>query len=136
MDGNRPMVETLAQDISPLDREVQHDCSDCHQRTNAQLGRSCCQNGPLRDLCEGFEMSVTSVVEVATTPLERSEERPMGWSAAKTIQIFQVGRHGFVKGFQICWKLRWICGISPFVCMMAANSLRIVGAGDSLQHMR
>ena len=32
VDGNGPVVETLAQDRSPLDREVQHERSDCHQR--------------------------------------------------------------------------------------------------------
>ena len=58
MDGKGPM----AQDRSPLDREVQHECSDRHQRTSAR--------GLLRDLCEGLEMSGTAVVEVATTPLE------------------------------------------------------------------
>ena len=51
VDGNGPVVETLAQDRSPLDREVQHERSDCHQRTSTQLGRSCCQIGVQRDLC-------------------------------------------------------------------------------------
>ena len=72
VDGNGPVLER------PLDREVQHECSDRHQRTSAQLGRTCCQNGLLGNLREGLEMSGTSVVEMATTPLERNEERLMG----------------------------------------------------------
>ena len=43
LDGNRPVVETVAQDGSPMDREIQHERSNCHQRTSTQLGRSCCQ---------------------------------------------------------------------------------------------
>ena len=57
VDGNGLVVETLAQDWSPLDREVQHECVDCHKRTSALLGWSCCQNGPLGNLREGLEMS-------------------------------------------------------------------------------
>ena len=47
VDGNGLVVETLVQDWSSLDREVQHERSDCHQRMNSQLGRSCCQIGQL-----------------------------------------------------------------------------------------
>ena len=83
------MVETLAQDRSPLDREVQQECSDCHQGTSAPLGRSCCQNALLRGLREGLEMLGSSVVEVATTPFKRSGQGQVGWSAPKTIQHFQ-----------------------------------------------
>ena len=50
VDGNEPVVETVAQDWSPLDREMQHERVDCHQRTYAQLGWSCCQNGLQRNL--------------------------------------------------------------------------------------
>ena len=91
-----------------------------HQGTSAQLRRSRCQNG-LGDLREGLDMSRTSVVEVATPPLGRSGEGQMGWSAPKTIQSFQMGGHGVVGGFQVCWKCGWLCGVSPFVCRMAAT---------------
>ena len=57
VDGNGPVVETLALDWLPLDREVQHERSDCYQRASAQLGRSCCQNGQLGDLREDLELS-------------------------------------------------------------------------------
>ena len=56
---------------------LQHEHSGCHQRTYAQLGRSCCQIGLQRDLCEGLEVPRTSVVEMATAPLERSKEGEM-----------------------------------------------------------
>ena len=62
VDGNGSVVETLALHWTLLDREMQHKCSECHQRTSAQLGRTCCQNELLGDLREGLEMSVTSVV--------------------------------------------------------------------------
>ena len=56
LDGNGPVVETLAQDWSPLDREAQQECADCHQRTYALLGWSRRQNGVLGNLRESLEM--------------------------------------------------------------------------------
>ena len=75
VDGNGSVVETLAQDWSPLDQELQHECADSHQGTSALLGWSRGQNGLLGNLREGLEMSGSSVVEMATAPLERSGER-------------------------------------------------------------
>ena len=99
VDGNGPVVERQAQDWSPLDREMQHECADCHQRTSALLGWSRCQNGLLGNLREGLEMSGTSVVEMATAPLERSRERQMGWSVPKKgFKIYS----GVDGGLQIC----------------------------------
>ena len=43
MDGNAPVVETLAQDGSQMDREMQLERLVCHQRTSTQLGGSCGQ---------------------------------------------------------------------------------------------
>ena len=86
MDGNGPVLETAAQDRSPLDREVQSECFDRLQRTSAQLGRSCFQNGVLRDVCEGLEVSGTSVV-VATTPLERSGEGQSRWRSPSMLEM-------------------------------------------------
>ena len=60
MDGIEPVVETLAQNWSPMDRNGQHERVDCHQRTYSQLGWSCCQDGPQRNLCEGLEMPWSS----------------------------------------------------------------------------
>ena len=57
----------------------------------------------------------------ATTPLERSGEGQMGWSAPKTIQNLQMGGHGVDGGLQVCLKCRWLCGISPFVHRMVAT---------------
>ena len=49
------------------------------------------------------------------------EKDKMGWSAPKTVQHFQTGGHGAVGGFQVRWKCRCLCGISPFVYRMAAT---------------
>ena len=45
VDGNGSVVETFAQDWSPLDREMQRECADSRQRTRALLGWSRGQNG-------------------------------------------------------------------------------------------
>ena len=79
-DGTGSVVETLAQDWSSMDRERQHECAGCHQRTNAQLGRPCGQDGLQRNLREGLEMPRPS----------------MGWPSPTTVQKFQMGGHG-------CW---------------------------------
>ena len=50
--------------------------------------------------------------------------------------IFQMGGHGFVKGFQICWKLQMVLRKQSICPQDGCNSLRIVGAGDSVQNMR
>ena len=88
-------VETMAQDRSLMDREVQHECPDCHQRSSTQLGRTCCQNGLLRDLREVLQVSKTSVVEMATAPLEKDES---SGPHSKTIQNLQVAGHGVDRG--------------------------------------
>ena len=80
------MVETLAQDRSSENE--------------------CCQNGLLGNLREGLEMSGTSVVEMATTQLERSGEEQLGWTAPKAIQNLQMGGHGVDGSLQVCWKRR------------------------------
>ena len=46
------------------------------QRTSALLGRVCGQNGRLRDLREGLEVSRTSVVWMATAPLTCAVQHP------------------------------------------------------------
>ena len=45
VDGNGSVVETFAQDWSPLDRQMQRECADSRQRTRALLGWSRGQNG-------------------------------------------------------------------------------------------
>ena len=77
MYGTGPVVETLAQNWTSLDRKGQHERVDGHQRTYAQLGWSCCQYGLQRNLCEGLDMSRTSMVEMETATMERSGERKM-----------------------------------------------------------
>ena len=96
MDGTGSVVETLAQDWSSMDRERQYERADCHQRTYAQLGRPCGQDGLHRNLREGLEMPRPSMVEMETTSLERSRERQMCWSSPTKVQNLQMGGHG-------CW---------------------------------
>ena len=96
MNGFEPVVETLAQNWSPMDRKGQHERVDCHQRTYSQLGWSCCQDGPQRNLCEGLEMPRSSMVEVETASLERSGERQVVWPTPTAVQNLQVRGHG-------CW---------------------------------
>ena len=62
MDGIGPVVETLAQNWTSLDRKGHHERVDGHQRTYAHLGWLCCQDGPQRNLCEGLEMPRSSMV--------------------------------------------------------------------------
>ena len=55
--GAGTVVETLAQDCSSMDREMQYECAGGHQRSHAQLGWTCGKYGLRRNLCEGSEMS-------------------------------------------------------------------------------
>ena len=105
VDGNGAMVETLAQDRSPLDREVQHECSDCHQGTSASVwGRSRGQNGLLRGLHEGLLMSVClQWWRCRTTP--------------KAVQNLQMRGIWYRRGIQSLWKRRWFRGMFPTVYM-------------------
>ena len=73
--GAGTVVETLAQDWSSMDREMQYECAGGHQRTYAQLGRPCGQDGLQRNLREGSDMPRPSMVEMETISLERGGER-------------------------------------------------------------
>ena len=84
------MVETLTQDWPPLNREMQHERADSHQRKSALLGWSRGQHGLLGDLRQGLEMSGTTVAEVATAPLERSGERQVRRTGSKAVQNLQM----------------------------------------------
>ena len=48
--GAGTVVETLAQDWSSLDREMQYECAGVHQRSYAQLGWTCGKDGLQRNL--------------------------------------------------------------------------------------
>ena len=101
------MVETLAQDWSSLDREMQYECTGGHPRSYAQLGWTCGKDGLQRYLCEGSEMSRLTMVEMETDKLERGGKRQMVWSAPTTVQNLQMGGHGCWGGLQICWECGW-----------------------------
>ena len=113
MDGIEPAVETVAQKWPSMDRKGQYERVDCHQRMYAQLGWSCCQDGPQRNLCEGLEMPRPPMVEMETTPLERSGERQMVWPTPTAIQNLPVGGHGCWGSVQIHRKCRRFVGICP-----------------------
>ena len=110
--GAGTVVETLAQDWSSIDREMQCERIGGHQRSYAQLGWTCGQAGLQRNLCEGSEMSRPSMVAMETAQLERGGERQMVWPTPTTVQNLQVGGHGCWGGLQICWK----CGCSVENC--------------------
>ena len=105
--GAGTVVETLAQDWSSMDREMQYECAGGHQRSYAQLGWTCGKDGLQRNLCEGSQMSRPSMVEMATAKLERGGERQMVRPAPTAVQNLQVGGHGCWGGLQICWKRGW-----------------------------
>ena len=94
--GAGTVVETLAQDWSSMDREMQYERTGGHQRSYAQLGWTCGKAGLQRNLCEGSEMSRPSMVAMETAQLERGGERQMVWPTPTTVQNLQVGGHG-------CW---------------------------------
>ena len=50
----RDKIASWSANWTSLDREGQHERSDCRQRTCAQLGRSCGKVGPERNLCEAL----------------------------------------------------------------------------------
>ena len=63
------------------------------------------------EICaKALRCQVTSEVEMATAPLERSGERQVGTTAPKVVQHLQMGGCGIDRGFQLCWKRRWLCG--------------------------
>ena len=93
MDGSGPVVETLTQDGSQMDREMQHERRVCHQRTSTQLGRSCCQNGLQRNLCaKAFEMSRTSMVEMETAPIGKIWRKTNGLAGTHSASKSRGGR--------------------------------------------
>ena len=107
--GAGTVVETLAQDWSSLDREMQYESAGGHQRSYAQLlDLECGKDGLQRNLCEGSEMSRPPMVEMETAKLERGGKRQMVWSTPTTVQNLQVGRHGCWGRLQICWERRWL----------------------------
>ena len=113
VDGSGPVVETMAQNWTSLDREGRHEHSVCHKKTCAQLGWTCGQDGPQRNLCEGLEMPRPPMVELETTPLERSGERQMVWPTPTAIQNLPVGGHGCWGSIQVHRKCRRFVGSCP-----------------------
>ena len=78
-----------------------------------------------KEVCaKALEVSRTSVVEMATAPLERNGEGQMVLSAPTTIQNLQMGEHGVGRGLQVYWRCRWLCGISSSVHGLAPTCSR------------
>ena len=133
--GAGTVVETLAQDWSSLDREMQYECADGHQRSYAQLGWTCGKDGLQRNLCEGSEMSRPSMVEMETDKLERGGERQMVWSTPTTVQNLQVGGHGVGRGLQVCLKRRWFVGNGPKTTRVGCILLKTVEVGCNFRNV-
>ena len=109
VDGSGPVVETLARDRSPLDPEVQHERSDCHRRTNTQLGRPC----DYKEIC-AKTLRCRGLQWWRWRQLHWKEVEKDKWSGPHP-ERFKIYR-------------RWICGIS----LNGSNLLKIVAVGDSL----
>ena len=133
VDGNGPVVETLAQNWPSIDREVQHERVDCHQRTYAQLGWSCCQDGPQRNLCEGFEVSRSSMVEMETTSLERSGERQMAHTHNGS--KFTGGRTWLLGKFPHLLEMQTLCRNLSRTTRVGCILLKTVEAGNSFPNV-
>ena len=134
--GAGTVVETLAQDWSSMDREMQYERTGRHQRSYAQLGWTCGQAGLQRNLCEGSEMSRPSMVAMETAQLERGGERQMIWPTPAAVQNLQVGGHGGDRGFQIHWKCRRLVGITPNVHVLAPTYSRSgLGVANAMASM-
>ena len=69
-------------------------------------------------------MSRSSVVEVATAPLERSGEGQVGWSVPKTIQYFQMRLPSLLE-------MQMVLRNHSIRLQDGCNLLRTVGVGDS-----
>ena len=135
VDGKGSVVGTLAHDWAPLDREMQHECADGHQGTSVLLGWSRGQNGLLGDLREGLEMSGTSVVEVATAPLERSGERQAGRTAPKSAQYLQMGRIWYRRRYPKSVETQMASRTLSNSLQCGFFLLRIVGSGGSSRNL-
>ena len=135
MDGIEPVVETMAQNWSSMDREGKYERADCHQRTHARLGWSCCQDGPQRNLCESLEMPRPSMVEVETTTLERSGERQMVWPTPTTVQNLQVGRHCCLEKCPNSMEMQTVCRNLSKKTRVGCILLKTVEAGNSFRNV-
>ena len=109
MDGNGSVVETLAQDWSSMDREMQFECAGCHQRPYTQLGWPCGQDGLQRNLCEGSEMSRPSMVAMETAKLERGGERQNGLSLTHNGSKFTDGRTWLLGRCPSSLEMQTVC---------------------------
>ena len=87
--GAGTVVETLAQDWSSLDREMQYECAGGHQRSYAKLGWTCGKDGLQRNLCEGSEMSRPPMVEMETAKLERVERDKWSGPHPQRFEIYR-----------------------------------------------
>ena len=76
--GAGTVVETLAQDWSSMDREMQCERTGGHQRSYAQLGWTCGKAGLQRNLCDGLEMPRPSMVAIETASTGKKWRRTNG----------------------------------------------------------
>ena len=112
VDGNGPVVETLAQDRSPLDREVQHERSDA------------------RGLQKGLQTSVVSGL-----PLVRSGEGQHGLVRTQNDSKFTDGRTWCRRRSPSSPEMPMVLRSQSKCPWVGSNLLKIAGVGDSLQNL-
>ena len=91
------MVETLAQNWRPLDREVQQEFADRHQRTSALLGWACGQNG-LLEICA--KVLICRGLQWWRWRQLFEEKEKWAEPLPKTFQNLQVGGYCVSRGIQ------------------------------------
>ena len=126
--GAGTVVETLAQNWSSMDREMQYERTGGHQKSYAQLGWTCGKAGLQRYLCEGSEMSRPSMVAMETAQLERGGERQNGLAHTHNGSKSTGGRtcprqHGMVAFCSKPWKLEAIFEIWNEPCIVGPGCL-------------
>ena len=90
LDRGGSVVETFAQDWSPVNREVQHECVD-RERVLCWAGHGARMD--CSEICaKSLEMSRTAVVEMAPTFLERGKEKSNGQDRIQNGSNLQMGR--------------------------------------------
>ena len=85
LDRGGSVVETFAQDWSPVNREVQHECADSHQRASTLLGERTVRRSVQKALrCRGLQWWRWRQLFG-----KEGRKSQMGRTASKTFQIYR-----------------------------------------------
>ena len=135
LDGIRTSGGDYGTELAIDGSKRQYERVDCHQRTYAQLGWSCCQDGPQRNLCEGLEMPRSSMVEMETGSLERSGERQMVWPTPSTVQKSRGGRTWLLVKSPNSLEMQTVCRNLSRTTRVGCILLKTVEAGNSFRNV-